>query len=70
MSIKIFSYKGFNVIVTVLSIVIPAFTWLVEKARKNKLEPIMYETAGNKGFFRFLVEAPWVKESAVLMNFQ
>jgi hypothetical protein len=47
MSFKIFSFKGLNGIMTVLSIVIPVVTWLVEKGRKNKLEPIMYETAGN-----------------------
>ncbi len=47
MSIKIFSFKGLNGIITVLSIVIPVFTWLVEKARNNKCEPIKNEKSGN-----------------------
>ncbi len=47
MSVKIFSFKGLNGIMTVLSIVIPVFTWLAEKARKKNFEPIMCETGGN-----------------------
>lgn len=31
MSIKVFSFKGINGVLTVASIVIPAVTWLMEK---------------------------------------
>ncbi|MEI6704096.1 MAG: hypothetical protein WCL71_11270 [Deltaproteobacteria bacterium] len=47
MSVKIFSAKGFNVAVTVVSIVIPAVSWLFERFWKKDYVPVMYDTGGN-----------------------
>ena len=47
MSVKIFSFKGLNGVLTVLSIVIPVATWLVDRFWKKDYEPVMYDAAGN-----------------------
>ncbi|MEI6208482.1 MAG: hypothetical protein WCP20_17025 [Desulfuromonadales bacterium] len=48
MSVKIFSAKGFNVAVTVVSVVIPVVSWLFERFWKKDYEPVMYDTTGNR----------------------
>jgi len=40
MSIKIFSFKGFDVVVTVLSVAIPVGTWIYEKFWKKDCETL------------------------------
>jgi hypothetical protein len=47
MSIKIFSFKGLNGVVSVLSIVIPVVTWLAERIRKKEYESVTFDTGGN-----------------------
>lgn len=49
MSVKVFSVKGFNLAVTVVSIVIPVVSWLIEKFSKRDYEPVMYDAGGDGG---------------------
>jgi hypothetical protein len=47
MSFKIFSFKGLNGVMSVLSIVIPVVNWLAERIRKKEYESVMFDTGGN-----------------------